>query len=75
MMSHVCVTDSGQPEPGLHREPAPAFVNQADGRHVRASGPATGTGNGLGGGIVAMLVGLIGMALGVLALAHSRRVA
>jgi hypothetical protein len=34
-----------------------------------------GTGNGLGGGIIAMLVGLIGMALGGLALARSRRVA
>ena len=32
-----------------------------------------GTGNGLGGGIVAMAVGLIGMALGGMALARSRR--
>ena len=32
-----------------------------------------GTGNGLGGGIVAMMVGLIGMALGGLALIRSRR--
>jgi len=32
-----------------------------------------GTGNGLGGGIVAMIVGLIGMALGGLALTRSRR--
>jgi hypothetical protein len=32
-----------------------------------------GTGNGLGGGIVAMTVGLIGIALGGLALARSRR--
>ena len=34
-----------------------------------------GTGNGLAGGIVAMMVGLIGMALGGLALARSRRIA
>ena len=33
------------------------------------------TGNGLGGGVVAMMVGLIGMALGGLALARSRRTA
>jgi hypothetical protein len=32
-----------------------------------------GTGNGLAGGVVAMMVGLIGMALGGLALARSRR--
>ena len=32
-----------------------------------------GTGNGLGGAIVAMVVGLIGMVLGGLALARSRR--
>jgi hypothetical protein len=32
-----------------------------------------GTGNGLGGGVVALIVGLIGMALGGLALARSRR--
>jgi hypothetical protein len=32
-----------------------------------------GTGNGLAGGVVAMVVGLIGMALGGLALARSRR--
>jgi Family of unknown function (DUF6223) len=32
-----------------------------------------GTGNGLGGGIVAMMVGLNGMALGMLALTRSRR--
>jgi hypothetical protein len=32
-----------------------------------------GTGNVLGGGIAAMMVGLIGMALGGLALARSRR--
>ena len=34
-----------------------------------------GTGNGLGGGIVAMILGLLGMALGGLALARSRRTA
>ena len=34
-----------------------------------------GTGNGRGGGVVAMVVGLIGMALGGLALARSRRIA
>ena len=34
-----------------------------------------GTGNGLAGGIVAMMVGLIGMALGGPALARSRRTA
>jgi hypothetical protein len=34
-----------------------------------------GTGNGLGGGVVAMVVGLIGMALGGLALVRSRRTA
>jgi hypothetical protein len=32
-----------------------------------------GTGNGLGGGVVAMMVGLIGMSLGGLALVRSRR--
>ena len=32
-----------------------------------------GTGNGLGGGVVAMVVGLIGTSLAVLALARSRR--
>jgi hypothetical protein len=32
-----------------------------------------GTGNGLAGGVVAMMVGLIGMALGGLALSRSRR--
>ena len=32
-----------------------------------------GTGNGLGGGVVAMMVGLIGMALGGVALVRSRR--
>jgi hypothetical protein len=32
-----------------------------------------GTGNGLGGGVVAMIVGLIGMTLGGLALARARR--
>jgi hypothetical protein len=32
-----------------------------------------GTGNGFGGGIVAMMVGLIGVALGGLALTRSRR--
>jgi hypothetical protein len=34
-----------------------------------------GTGNGLGGGVVAMMVGLIGIALGGLALARARRTA
>ena len=34
-----------------------------------------GTGNGLGGGLVAMMVGLIGVALGRLALSRSRRTA
>ena len=34
-----------------------------------------GTGNGLGGGIVAMIVGLIDMTLGWLALTRSRRTA
>ena len=34
-----------------------------------------GTGNGLGGGIVAMTVGLVGITLGGLALARSRRIA
>jgi hypothetical protein len=32
-----------------------------------------GTGNGLAGGVVAMMVGLIGMALGCVALSRSRR--
>ena len=32
-----------------------------------------GTGNGFGGGIVAMMVGLIGVALGGLALTRARR--
>ena len=34
-----------------------------------------GTGNGLGGGVVAMVVRLIGVALGRLALVRSRRTA
>jgi peptide/nickel transport system permease protein len=34
-----------------------------------------GSGNGLAGGVVAMMVGLIGMALGGLALSRSRRTA
>jgi len=40
---------------------------------VATADDGLGTGNGLGGGIVAMMVGLIGMALGGLALARSRR--
>ena len=34
-----------------------------------------GTGNGLAGGVVAMIVGLVGIALGGLALIRSRRTA
>ena len=42
---------------------------------VAAADGGLGTGNGLGGGIVAMIVGPIGMALGGLALGRSRRTA
>jgi hypothetical protein len=40
---------------------------------VATANGGLGTGNGVGGGVVAMLVGLIGMTLGGLALARSRR--
>lgn len=40
---------------------------------VVAADGGLGTGNGLGGGVVAMVIGLFGMALGGLALARSRR--
>jgi hypothetical protein len=42
---------------------------------VAAADGGLGTGNGLAGGVVAMVVGLIGMALGGLALVRSRRTA
>jgi hypothetical protein len=45
----------------------------AGGLVVATAKGGLGTGNGLGGGVVAMLVGLIGMTLGGLALARSRR--
>ena len=43
------------------------------GDSLPVSDGGVGTGNGLGGGIVAMIVGLLGMALGGLALARFRR--
>src|SRR6266498_3718365 len=46
---------------------------QAGGLVVATSPGGIGTGNGLGGAIVAMVVELIGMVLGGLALARSRR--
>jgi Family of unknown function (DUF6223) len=45
----------------------------AGGFVVVTAGGGLGTGHGLGGGVVAMMVGLIGVALGGLALARSRR--
>ena len=39
---------------------------------VATANGGLGTGNGLGGGVVAMILGLIGMVLGGLALARSR---
>jgi hypothetical protein len=45
------------------------------GLHSANSAGGFGTGNGLAGAIVAMVVGLISMVLGGLALARSRRTA
>ncbi len=43
------------------------------GLHAANSAGGFGTGNGLAGAIVAIVVGVIGMVLGALAVAHSRR--
>jgi hypothetical protein len=45
----------------------------AGGLVVATAKGGLGTGNGLAGGVVAMMVGLIGMTLGAMALARSRR--
>jgi hypothetical protein len=43
------------------------------GLHLATSTGAVGTGNGRGGAIVALALGLVGVVLGRLALARSRR--
>ena len=45
----------------------------AGGLVVATADGGVGTGNGLAGGVVAMIVGLVGIALGALALTRSRR--